>query len=88
MITVSTPSTPSIPTVILDGESISSSVFGMGGLGRLSFFFFGRSLALATGGFSDRGLLLVDAAAFGLGIRCHGRTRVTRMSFVRNRSGA
>src|SRR6478736_3558777 len=51
MITVSPPRMPSMPTVILDGESISSSVLGMGGLGRLSFFFFGRSLSLATGGF-------------------------------------
>ncbi len=47
MTTVMMPKMPNMPTVCFVGESISSSVFGMGGRGRLVFFFFGRSLVEA-----------------------------------------
>src|SRR5450432_1162846 len=76
MITVMMHRMPSMPRVCLVGESISSSVCGIGSRGRLAFFFFVRSLgaAFAGGGASTEespaGLSGSDSLAIGaLGYR-------------------
>src|SRR5450432_4248886 len=76
MMTVMMHRMPSMPTVCLVGESISSSVCGIGRRGRFAFFFFGRSLgaAFAGGGASTEvapaGLSGSDSLAMGaLGYR-------------------
>ena len=79
------PITPSMPSVCLVGESISSSVMGGGGAGGLAFFFFffgrvgRRSAAPPRAAGSPRSGFL------GLFSARHARLRVARLQDFRNR---
>src|SRR3954452_20873 len=59
------PITPSIPSVCLVGESISSSVMGGGGAGGLAFFFFFLGEATGAAGCSGSDDAVVWVGSWG-----------------------